>query len=51
VNVVMNLQVPENAGNVACFLPGWAKDLSAHLYLINSTILLGGELAHIKCVF
>jgi len=33
VNVVMNLQVPQNAGNVACFLPGRAKDLSAPLYL------------------
>jgi len=31
VNVVMNLQVPQNAGNVACFLPGRAKDLSAPL--------------------
>ena len=27
VNVVMNLQVPLNAGNVAFFLPGRAKDL------------------------
>ena len=27
VNVVMNLQVPLNGGNVACFLPGRAKDL------------------------
>jgi len=25
----MNFQVPQNAGNVACFLPGRAKDLSA----------------------
>jgi len=33
VNVVMNLQVPQNAGNVACFLPGRAKDLSAPLYI------------------
>ena len=29
VNMVMNLQVPRNAGNVACFLPGRAKDISA----------------------
>jgi len=29
VNVVMNLQVPQKVGNVACFLPGQAKDLSA----------------------
>ena len=28
MNVVMNLQVPQNAVNVACFLPGLAKDLS-----------------------
>jgi len=27
--MVMNLQLPQNAGNVACFLPGRAKDLSA----------------------
>jgi len=33
VNVVMNLQVLLNAGNVACFHPGWAKDLSAPLYV------------------
>jgi len=32
VNVVMNLQFPYNAGNVACFLFGRAKDLSAPLY-------------------
>ena len=31
MNVVMKLQVPYNAGNVACFLPGRAKDLSAPL--------------------
>ena len=31
MNVVMNLQVPSNAGNVACFLPGRTKDLSASL--------------------
>jgi len=36
VNVVMNLQVPRNAGNVACFLPGRAKDLSAPLYYKRS---------------
>ena len=29
VNVVMNPQGPQNAGNVVCFLPGRAKDLSA----------------------
>ena len=29
MNVVMNLQIPLNAGNVACFLPGRARDLSA----------------------
>jgi len=32
VNVVMNFQVPQNAGNVACFILGRAKDLSAPLY-------------------
>jgi len=32
VNVVMNLQVSKKAGNVACFLHGRAKDLSAPLY-------------------
>ena len=31
MNVVMKLQVPYNAGNVACFLPGWDMDLSAPL--------------------
>ena len=30
MNVVINCQVPLNAGNVACLLPGRAKDLSAH---------------------
>jgi len=29
VNVVTNLEVTQNARNVACFLPGRAKDLSA----------------------
>jgi len=33
VNVVLNLQVPLNAGDVACFIPGRAKDLSAPLIL------------------
>jgi hypothetical protein len=28
----MNLQVAQNLGNVACYLPGRAKDLSALLY-------------------
>jgi len=32
VNVVMDLQAPQTAGNVACFLPVRAKDLSARLY-------------------
>ena len=32
MNVVMNLQVPQNVGNVACFIPGGAKDLSEPLY-------------------
>ena len=32
VNVVMNIQVPYNARNVVCFLPGRAKDLSAPMY-------------------
>ena len=32
MNVVMNLHIPQNAGNVACFLPGRAKDLSTPLY-------------------
>jgi len=31
VNVVTHRQVPQNAKNVACFLPGRAKDLSALL--------------------
>jgi len=31
VNVVMNLQFPYNAGNVAYFLPGRVEDLSAPL--------------------
>ena len=31
MEVVMNLQVPQNAGNVACFLSGRGKDLSAPL--------------------
>ena len=30
MNVVMNLKVLKNAGNVACFLPARAEDLSAH---------------------
>jgi hypothetical protein len=38
VNVVMNLQVPQNAGNVACFFPGRAKDLSAPLYCKGTSI-------------
>jgi len=29
----MNLHVPWNVGNVACFLPGRAKDVSAPLYV------------------
>jgi len=40
VNVVMNLEVPQNAGKVACFLPGQAKDLSAPLYVSS----LGGHI-------
>ena len=32
MNVVMNLQVPSNVGNVACLHSGRAKDLSAPLY-------------------
>jgi len=39
VNVVMNFQVSYNAGNVACFLPGRAKDLSAPLIHILSMCL------------
>ena len=35
VNVVVNFQVPKNSGNLACFLPGRAKDLSAPLYEIK----------------
>ena len=31
MNVVKNLRVALNAGNVACFLAGRAKDLSASL--------------------
>ena len=31
MNVVMNLQVTESARNVAYFLPGRVKDLSAYL--------------------
>ena len=33
VNVVVNFQVPKNSGNLACFLPGRAKHLSAPLYI------------------
>jgi len=45
VNVVMNLQVPRNAGNVACFLPGRATDLSTPLYCIlrRDAVLSGGR--------
>ena len=32
--VVMNLQVPQNSGNVACFLRGLDKGLSAPLYFV-----------------
>ena len=35
MNVVMNLQVPQYVGNVACFFPGRTKDLSAPLYVGN----------------
>ena len=36
MNVVMNFQVPQNAGNIACFLPGRAKDLSApHVHILS----------------
>jgi len=31
-------QVPQNAGNVACFLPGRAKDSSAPLLYLNLKI-------------
>ena len=41
MNVVMNLQVPFIAGNIACILPGQAKDLSALLYLCESRIVDG----------
>ena len=37
MNVVMKLQVPKNAGNVACFLPGRAMELSAPLYFVRIT--------------
>jgi hypothetical protein len=30
----MKLHVPQNAGNVACFLAGRAKDLSASLNVL-----------------
>ena len=44
MNVVMNPQVPYNVGNVACFLPGRAKDLSAPLYnLLQDLSSLGLE--------
>jgi len=33
VNVVKNLQVPQNAENVACFHPGRAMDLSVLLHI------------------
>ena len=44
MNVVMNLQVPKNAGIVACFLPGRAKDfISTPVYIhINVTGVRGG---------
>ena len=32
MNVVMNLQFPQNSGNVACFLSGFDNGLSAPLY-------------------
>ena len=32
MGVVMKLQVPQYVGNVVCFLPGRAKDLSAPLH-------------------
>ena len=32
--VVMNLQVPQNSGNVACLLSGLDKGLSASLYFV-----------------
>ena len=35
VNAVMKFQVPQNAENVDCLLPGRAKDLSAPLCIIN----------------
>ena len=34
MNVVMNLQVPQNSGNVDCFLCGLDKGLSAPLYFV-----------------
>ena len=34
MNVVMNLKVPQNSGNVACFLPRLNKGLSAPLYFV-----------------
>jgi len=34
VNVVMNLQVPQNAWNIACLLPDRAKYLSAALNIL-----------------
>ena len=34
MNAAMNLQVPQNAGNGACIVPGRAKDLSAPLISI-----------------
>ena len=37
MNVVMN-QVPKNAGNGACFLPGRAKDLPAPMYIVREEI-------------
>ena len=38
MNGVMNLKVPQNAGNVACFLPGRAKDLSAPPYMAKFSV-------------
>ena len=42
MNVIMNLQVQQNSGNVACFLSGLDKGLSAPLYFV---CWLGGNFA------
>jgi len=46
VNVVMNLQVPQNEGNVACFIPVRAKDLSTPLYIVPRKLQLNTNIMY-----